>query len=254
MPKIVAIANQKGGVGKTTTAVNLSAAVGDAGKRVLLVDFDPQGNATSGCGLPKKQLAGTAYTMLTGSTEPAKSVTRTKFKNLDVIGADMELAGAEIELAEMPDRERRLKKCLDAVSTAYDFIFIDCPPSLSLITVNALVAADTVLIPAQCEFFALEGMSQLVGSIRQVKRLYNPGLDIEGVLLVMYDGRLNLTVQVASEIKKYFPKKVYKTAIPRNVRLSEAPSHGLPVLYYDRYSKGSAQYTELATEFIRANR
>lgn len=254
MGKIVAIVNQKGGVGKTTTAVNLSAGIGLAGEKVLLVDADPQGNTTSGFGISKKNAVKTSYELLLGSVSAAAATVGTAFKNVDVIPASMNLAAAEIDLIETKHRESQLKTALSAVREKYDYIFIDCPPSLGLITINALVAADTVLVPIQCEYYALEGLSQLIASVRQVKRLYNATLEIEGIVLTMYDARLNLTNQVVGEIKKYFAGKLYKTAIPRAVRLSEAPSHGRPIQYYDARSKGSIAYNDLAKEFIKRNR
>jgi len=254
LAKIVAVANQKGGVGKTTTAVNLSAAAGAAGKKILLIDADPQGNSTSAYGFLKKNADKTTYSVLIGQTDIEDAILKTKYKNVDILVSNVDLAGAEIELAAIEHRQAILKTALSKISNRYDFIFIDCPPSLNLLTVNALTSAHSVIVPIQCEFFALEGLSQLMNTIKQVKRLYNPGLDIEGVLLTMYDGRLNLTLQVAKEIKKFFPNKVFKTTIPRNVRLSESPSYGMPVIYYDKYSKGAESYINLATEFIRNNR
>lgn len=254
MGKIISIANQKGGVGKTTTTVNLTAWIGAKGKKVLLVDIDPQGNATSGFGINKRSLAKSSYDLLIGTAEAEEVILSTPFQNVDVLPSNIALAGAEIEIVEMDDRAVRLKKALVPVKNRYDFIFIDCPPSLGLITLNALAASDTLMVPIQCEYYALEGLSQLVSTIRQVKRLYNPTLDLEGVLLTMYDGRLNLTMQVVAEVKKFFPQKVYKTTIPRNVRLSEAPSYGQPALYFDRTSKGAIAYGELAEEFLSKNR
>ncbi len=254
MGKIISVVNQKGGVGKTTTAVNLAAGVGLAGKKVLIVDADPQGNTTSGYGVSKKDNTSTSYELLVGKTRVESAIITTEFKNVDIVPASMDLAAAEIDLIETERRESQLKIALSPVREKYDYIFIDCPPSLGLITINALVASDTVLVPIQCEYFALEGLSQLMASVRQVKRLYNPTLEIEGIVLTMYDGRLNLTQQVVGEIKKYFATKLYKTAIPRAVRLSEAPSYGMPIQYYDKRSKGSIAYNDLAKEFIKKNR
>ena len=254
MGKIISITNQKGGVGKTTTTVNLAAAVGAKGKKVLLVDIDPQGNATSGFGINKRSLVHSSYDLLIGACEAKDVILSTEFDGVDVLPSNIALAGAEIEIVELEDRTLRLKKALVPIKADYDFIFIDCPPSLGLITLNALAASDTLMVPIQCEYYALEGLSQLVATIRQVKRLYNPTLDLEGVLLTMFDGRLNLTVQVVAEVKKFFPQKVYKTTIPRNVRLSEAPSYGQPVIYFDRNSKGSHAYQALAEEFLSKNR
>ncbi len=254
MGKIIAIVNQKGGVGKTTTAVNLAAGVGLAGKKVLLVDADPQGNSTSGFGINKKQAKTTTYQLLIGTGKLAEAVIKTEFKGVDVVPSSMDLAAAEVDLIEIEHREAQLKMALAAARENYDYIFIDCPPSLGLITINALNAGDTVLVPIQCEYFALEGLSQLMASVRQVKRLYNPNLEIEGIVLTMYDGRLNLTAQVVAEIKKYFANKLYKTVIPRAVRLSEAPSYGMPIQYYDKRSKGADAYNDLAKEFLKKNR
>ncbi|HCH28474.1 MAG TPA: chromosome partitioning protein ParA [Ruminococcaceae bacterium] len=254
MGKIVSIVNQKGGVGKTTSAVNLSAGIGMLDKKVLLVDVDPQGNTTSGYGINKSGLEKTSYQLLIGEATAKETVLHTKFKNVDIIPSSINLAAAEVDLIELEHREARLKMALAPVREEYDYIFIDCPPSLGLITINALVASDTVFVPIQCEYFALEGLSQLMASIRQIKRLYNPTVEIEGILLTMYDGRLNLTGQVVAEIKKYFSGKLYKTAIPRAVRLSEAPSYGQPIQYYDKRSKGAVAYNDLAEEFLRRNR
>ena len=250
MGKIVAVVNQKGGVGNTTTTVNLTSAVGALGKQCLLVDLDPQGNATSGVGINKRQEKISIYELLIGQGASGEAVQKTPYKNVSVLPSSMNLAGAEIELVEMERRENRLKAVLAPLREQFEYIFIDCPPSLGLLTLNALCAADTVLVPIQCEFYALEGLSQLMATVRQVKRLYNPNLDIEGILLTMYDGRLNLTQQVVSEVKRFFPKKVFATPIPRSVRLSEAPSYGKPINYYDKNSKGAQAYDRLAQEFV----
>ena len=251
MAKIISIVNQKGGVGKTTSAVNLAAALGALGKRVLLVDIDPQGNTTSGYGISRKNLAATSYEILIGSATAASAVIPTKFQGVDIIPSNINLAGAELELAVIEKREAVLKNALAPLQANYDFIFFDCPPSLGLITLNALTASDSFLVPIQCEYYALEGLSQLMATVRTIKRLYNPLIELEGVLLTMYDGRLNLTQQVVAEVKNFFPKKVYATVIPRNVRLSEAPSFGEPVLYYDRASRGADSYNALAEEFLK---
>ena len=254
MGKIVAIVNQKGGVGKTTTAVNTAACIGSLGFKTLIVDIDPQGNATSGLGLNKREIKVSSYDVILGGTKAEDVIVKSTYKNVDVLPSNMNLAGAELELVDASKRESRLKNALSIVKPNYDFIFLDCPPALGLITLNALCCADTVLVPIQCEYYALEGLAQLMSTVRQVKRLYNPMIDMEGVLLTMYDGRLNLTQQVVGEVKRFFPQKVYSTVIPRNVRLSEAPSFGQPVYYYDRASKGSDSYMELALEFLRNNK
>lgn len=254
MGKIIVFANQKGGVGKTTCAVNVAAGIAALGKKVLIVDIDPQGNATSGLGINRRSVIRSSYEMLCAGAPAAEATVKNVFKNLDAIPASQNLAGAEIELASKEGRESALKKALSLVRDNYDYIFIDCPPSLGIITLNALCACDSVLIPIQCEYYALEGLSQLMNSVRTIKRLYNPTIGVEGVILTMYDGRLNLTLQVANEVKKYFPNKVYKTAIPRNVRLSEAPSFGKPVIYYDPASRGAKAYMELCGEIIAKNR
>lgn len=254
MGKIISVVNQKGGVGKTTTAVNLAAGLGIAGKKVLLIDADPQGNSTSGYGINKKTATTTIYEMLVGNARAESAIIKTKFKNVYVVPSSMNLAAAEVDLVDVEHRESQLKLAIASTREKYDYIFIDCPPSLGLITIDALVASDSVLVPIQCEYFALEGLSQLMASIRQVKRLYNPTLEIEGIVLTMFDGRLNLTQQVVGEIKKYFADKLYKSAIPRAVRLSEAPSYGMPIQYYDKRSKGTEAYNALAKEFLKKNK
>ena len=254
MGKIIAITNQKGGVGKTTTAVNLASAVGIARKKVLLVDADPQGNSSSGLGVDRRTLTRSMYEVLIDSVGAEDAILHTEFKNLDVLPASLDLAAAELELIQVPHREAVLRNALEPLRGKYDYIFIDCPPSMGLITTNALCAADTVLVPIQCEYYALEGLSQLMNTVRRVKRQYNDGLELEGVLLTMYDGRLNLTQQVVEEVKKFFPKKVFASVIPRTVRLSEAPSFGKPIQYYDKNSKGAAAYNQLAKEFLKNNR
>ena len=250
MGKIIAFANQKGGVGKTTSAVNIAASVGILGKSVLLIDLDPQGNTTSGVGINKKNLKSTSYELLIDEIDAAQAVVETEFKNLSVIPSNISLAGAEFDLYQLDNREYRLKKQLETVKDNYDYIFIDCPPSLGMITVNALAAADAVIIPMQCEYYALEGLSQLMITIRKIKQLYNPDLEICGILITMFNGRLILTMQVISELKKYYSDKLFKTPVSRNVKLSEAPSFGKPVYYHDKSSKGAVEYLEVAKELI----
>ena len=251
MGRIIAIANQKGGVGKTTTSVNLSACLAYLGKKVLLIDTDPQGNATSGVGVNKGDVQQCIYDVLIDDVDVKKVTLETKVENLSIIPATISLAGAEIELVSTISREVRLKRMLQEVKEDYDFIIIDCPPSLGLLTINALTASDAILIPVQCEYYALEGLSQLLSTIRLVQKHLNNQLVIDGVLLTMFDARTNLGIQVIEEVKKYFQDKVYKSIIPRNVRLSEAPSHGEPIIIYDPKSRGAEVYLDLAKEVIR---
>ncbi len=247
MGKIIAVANQKGGVGKTTTCINLACALVKLGHKVLLCDMDPQGNSTSGMGVDKNRAPGT-YDVLINGVEAAAAVVKTPYG--DVIPANKALSGAGIELVDLPGREYILKNALSPLAAAYDFLFIDCPPSLELLTVNALAAAQSVLVPLQCEYFALEGLSDLMTTLRIIKKKMNPTIAIQGVLLTMYDGRTNLSLQVAEEVKRFFGKQVYTTAIPRNVRLSEAPSHGKPAVVYDPSSRGAKAYVDLARELL----
>ncbi len=250
MSKVIAIANQKGGVGKTTTAVNLAASLAELGRRVLIIDVDPQGNTTSGLGVDKRRCEKTVYDCLVNGVSMDEVVVPTAYENLFVCPSNIDLSGAEIDLISVMGRENQLKNSIRPIREDYDFIFIDTPPSLGLITINTLTAADSVLIPIQCEFYALEGVSQLTNTIRRVKEALNPGITLEGVLLTMFDSRTNLSIQVVDEVKKFFPNKVYKTIIPRNVRLSEAPGFGQPILSYDRGSKGAESYVNLARELI----
>ena len=255
MGKAIAIFNQKGGVGKTTTNINLSACLAMKGKKVLVVDIDPQGNTTSGIGLVKRKLQYTIYDVIVNKDfDISKAILHTKTEGLDILPASVDLAGAEIELVNLEGRERRLKKAIDKVKPLYDFVFIDCPPSLGLLTINSLTAVDSVLIPIQCEFYALEGVSQLMSTVEMVKKNMNPNIEIEGVILSMFDGRTNLSLQVVQEVKKYFGSKVFSTIIPRNVRLAEAPSYGLPIVKYDPKSKGAKAYQQFASELLRRER
>lgn len=251
MAKVIAITNQKGGVGKTTTSVNLTAILADMGMRVLVVDLDPQGNTTSGLGMTVAEKS--IYEVITGRVGMRDCIQHSQWKGLDVAGADIRLAGAELELVGVEQREYRLKNALAGVQKEYDFIFIDCPPSLSLLTLNALAACDRVLIPIQCEYYALEGVTSLMNTISRVKKTFNPGIDIEGILLTMLDGRTNLGLQVVDEVKKHFKKKTFATTIPRNVRLGEAPSHGEPIHIYDPRSSGALAYKALAAEVLERN-
>lgn len=250
MAKIIAIANQKGGVGKTTTAVNLSACVAEQKKRVLLVDLDPQGNSTSGLGVDKEAIQKSTYDILINRVPAGETRVMTGTPHLHILPAKIELAGAEVELVGVMAREHVLKRALEAVQAEYDYIFIDCPPSLGLLTLNALTAANTLLVPIQCEFYALEGLSQLMNTVKLVRMHLNPTLDVEGVVLTMYDARTNLSTQVVSEVKKFFKNKVYDTIIPRSVRLGEAPSFGLPITSYDPKSVGAVAYSKLAQELL----
>ncbi len=250
MSRIIAITNQKGGVGKTTTSINLGASLASLGKRVLLVDIDPQGNTTSGIGINKADVNSCIYDVLINDLHPKDVILETNTPNLYILPATIQLAGAEIELVPTVSREVRLKKSLSLIKNMYDYVLIDCPPSLGLLTINSLTASDSVLIPIQCEFYALEGLSQLLNTVRLVQKHLNTSLQIEGVLLTMFDARTNLGIQVIEEVKKYFQNKVYQTIIPRNVRLSEAPSYGKSIISYDPKSKGAEVYMELAKEVI----
>ena len=246
MAKIIAVVNQKGGVGKTTTAVNVTAALHDLGKRVLLCDFDPQANATSGLGVDKRKVHNSVYDVVVNGVPAVQAIVPTRFG--DVLPATADLAGAAVELIGMENAQYQLKNALQQVACAYDVIFVDCPPSLEMLTLNALAAADSILVPVQCEYYALEGLTDLMNTLRIVKKRINPNLEIFGVALTMFDGRTNFSTQVAQEVRRHFPGKVFATVIPRNVRLAEAPSHGLPVTVYDRLSRGAAAYRAIADE------
>lgn len=252
MGKIIAVANQKGGVGKTTTAITLSAILAKKGKKVMLIDADPQGNATSGVGM-EKEMEKSVYELLVEDTSINETLQDSSIKNLKVCPSNINLAGAEVELVSMMSREQRLKEKLEEVQDEFDYIIIDCPPSLGLITLNAFTAANSVLIPIQCEYYALEGLGQLINTINLVKKHLNKNLEIEGALLTMYDARTNLSNQVVKEVKNYFGEKVYKTVIPRNVKLSEAPSYGMPITVYDARSKGAKSYDKFVKEFLKSN-
>ena len=254
MSKVVAVFNQKGGVGKTTTNVNLTASLGAMGKKVLVLDLDPQGNTTSGYGIDKNTVESTIYEVMLDGADIKEAILNTEFDNIDIIASATELSGAEIELTSMENREFILKNALESVKDDFDFIFIDCPPSLGIITLNCLIAADSVVIPIQCEYYALEGVAQLTNTISLVKKSLNTALDIEGVVMTMFNGRTNLAIQVVEEIKKHFGKKVYRTLIPRNVRLSEAPGFGEPINVFDKSATGTVAYRELAKEFVERNR
>ncbi len=249
--KIICFANQKGGVGKTTSALNIAACIARSGKKVLFIDFDPQGNSTSGIGIKKKSIRGSIYELLVGEMTWKDVVIKSNLKGLSVIPSSMNLTGAELELVDEADRAFKLKNALSDATSEFDYIIIDCPPSLGLLTVNALASAKYVVIPVTCEFYSLEGLSQLTATIKQIKKIYNPDLELLGVLINMYDGRLNLSVAVLEEIKKYFSDKVFRTPIPRSVKISEAPSHGMPITEYDRNGKGAAAYSSVALELMQ---
>lgn len=253
MAKIIAVANQKGGVGKTTTAVNLSACLAAKNKKVLLIDIDPQGNSTSGLGIDKNTVGLSIYDVIINETNIEDTLVKTKLENLVLCPSNINLAGAEVELVSVISRETRLKTALENIRNDFDYIMIDCPPSLGLLTINSLTAADTILVPIQCEYYALEGLSQLMNTVKLVQKHLNRNLNVEGVVLTMFDARTNLSIQVVDEVKKYFGNKVYRTIIPRNVRLSEAPSYGLPIILYDPKSKGAECYMDLAEEVIESS-
>ena len=250
MGKVISIFNQKGGVGKTTTNVNLSACLAKRGKKVLIIDNDPQGNSTSGVGVDKSQVPYSLYDVLVDEINPNDAIVETEYKNLFVLPSNVDLAGAEIELSSLDRREFRLKKAIDQIKNDYDYIFMDCPPSLGLLTINSLIAADSILIPIQCEYYALEGVSSLLNTYQLVKKSLNKDLEIQGVVLSMYDGRTNLSMQVLEEVKSHFGEKVYQSVIPRNVRLAEAPSYGMPIIHYDANSKGAYAFKKLARELV----
>ena len=250
MAKVVSFSNQKGGVGKTTSCVNISAQIANKGKRVLMIDMDPQGNATSGLGLSKSKIKKTVYDVIIGRCDIKETIIKTKFKNLSVVPANIDLAGAEIELYDLEEAENFTKLALDSITDDYDYIFIDCPPSLGMLTVKALSISDGVVIPMQCEFYSLEGMSQLFNTIKKIRQLYNPQLQVVGILLTMHNGRLTLTGQVVEELKKYYADKLFKVPISRTVRIAEAPGYGEPICYHDPYGKGSLEYAAVAKELM----
>lgn len=250
MAYTISLANQKGGVGKTTSAVNIAAAVGSLDKRVLLVDLDPQGNSTSGVGVQRRTVKTSSYDVIIGNAKASDAVVDTGFKNLSLIPSQIALAGAEFELIDMERRELLFRDALEDIKDDFDYIFVDCPPSLGILSINALAASSGVVIPMQCEFYSLEGLSQLMLTIKQVKKLYNPSLEITGILITMFNGRLNLSAQVLDEIKKYYADKLFKTTVVRNVKLSEAPSFGEPIIYYDKGSKGARAYMDIAKEIL----
>ncbi len=250
MGKIISLANQKGGVGKSTPAINIAAGLGQMGKRTLLVDLDPQGNTTSGVGINKKQIKTSSYDILISRADAYSAIVKTNFENLSILPSNITLAGAEFELVDADNRENRFKAAMDKVSDSYDYILVDCPPSLGLLTLNALVASDGVVVPMLCEYFSLEGLTQLMITIREVKKRFNPALDLSGILITMYNGRLNLSAEVLHELKKYYSDKLFKTMIPRSVRISEAPSYGEPIQYYDRRSKAAEAYNDVVKELI----
>ena len=249
-PVVIAFANQKGGVGKTTSAVNIAASIAQMGNKVLLCDLDPQGNSTSGVGINKKTVRFSSYEAILGRCAPDSAVIKTKWENLYVVPSTINLAGAEIDLLDLDERERSFDKMIKGLTEEFDYVIVDCPPSLGMLTINALTGSDGVVIPMQCEYYALEGLSQLMITIKKIKQLYNKNLYIMGILITMYNGRLNLTNQVTAELKKYYGDKLFRTVIPRNVKVSEAPSFGEPVIYYDKYSKGSLAYMDVAKELL----